>query len=196
MNIPYTVEARPDTGMNNGRMGMWLFIASEIMLFGGLFSAYALLRVNSTDWLHGPDVLNVVGAAVNTVVLLATVPVLAMASKAIASGDLKRGRLLLVGAVVLGCVFMGIKGLEYSDKLSHGHYPATHVFYGIYFVITGLHVLHVLGGVLAVAWHAGPGARLYATHPEQFTNRIAVTRMYWTFVDIVWLVIFPVLYLT
>ena len=64
MNIPYTVEARHDTGMNNGRMGMWLFIASEIMLFGGLFSAYALLRVNSTDWLHGPDVLNVVGAAV------------------------------------------------------------------------------------------------------------------------------------
>ena len=196
MNIPYTVEARPDTGTYNGKLGMWLFIASEVMLFGGLFSAYVLLRMSSNDWPSGPQSLNVVGGAINTFVLLASAVTFTLAMKGVRSGDLARCRKFLWITAALACVFMAVKGWEYFDKISHGHYPATHVFYGIYFVITGLHVLHVIGGVMAIVWHAGPGARMHERNAGQYVNRIEVTQLYWRFVDVVWLVIFPVMYLT
>ncbi len=196
MDIPYTIKPRPDTGLYNGKLGMWLFLASEIMLFGGMFSAYVFLREGSAEWPRGADVLNVPLATVNTVLLITSSMTMVMSWLALKLDDFAKFRRFLGFTMALGVAFLAIKSYEYGDKFSHGHYPSTSVFYAIYFALTGLHVLHLAAGILVCAWHFLFGRRLWTTAPEQFTNRIEVTGLYWHFVDLVWLVLFPALYLT
>jgi heme/copper-type cytochrome/quinol oxidase subunit 3 len=90
---------------------------------------------------------------------------------------------------------MVIKGIEYNAKFQHQIYPATSTFYAIYFLLTGLHGLHVLGGIIVNAYLWGPGAKMWRTDPTRFTNRIEVAGLYWHFVDLVWIFLFPTLYL-
>lgn len=196
MEIPYTVKARPDTGLYNGKLGMWLFLASEVMLFGGMFSAYVFLRTGSSDWPRGADLLNVPLATLNTVLLITSSMTMVMAWLALKGNDFGKFRRFLSITIALGTGFLLIKSYEYYDKISHDHLPSTSVFYAIYFALTGLHVLHLLGGVLVCLWHLLFGKRLWDKAPEQFANRIEVTGLYWHFVDMVWIVLFPVLYLS
>lgn len=196
MDIPYAVQPRPDTGLYNGKLGMWLFLASEIMLFGGMFSAYVFLRTGSPDWPRGADVLNVPLATVNTALLITSSMTMVMSWLSLKTNDFGKFRRFIGITMALGVAFLAIKGYEYFDKFSHDHYPSTSVFYAIYFALTGLHVLHLFGGVVVCAWHFAFGKRFWDRHPEQFANRIEVTGLYWHFVDLVWLVMFPTLYLT
>ncbi len=196
MDIPYTIKARPDTGLYNGKLGMWLFLSSEVMLFGAMFSAYVFLRTGSADWPRGADVLNVPLATLNTVLLITSSMTMVMAWLGLKMNDFGRFRRFLSITMALGTAFLVIKGYEYYDKLSHDHLPSTSVFYAIYFALTGLHVLHLLGGILVCLWHLLFGKRLWDKAPEQFTNRIEVTGLYWHFVDLVWIVLFPTLYLS
>ncbi len=196
MDIPHTTTVRNDTGLYNGKLGMWLFIASEAMLFGGLISAYVFLRNGVPDWPNAADLLNVPLAAVNTFVLLTSSVTVVMGLTALKSGSLRKFRANYAVTAVLGLVFLGIKSYEYWDKFSHGHYPSTNNFYGIYFVLTGVHIAHLLGGIVVVLYHAGPGARFWKTDRARFINRIEVTGLYWHFVDLVWIVLFSMLYLT
>jgi len=161
MEIPYTVEARPDTGLTNGKIGIWLFLASEVMLFGALFSTYILLRVGAVEWPHGE--LSVKLGAINTVILAA--------------------------------VFLVNKYFEYAEHFSKGEVPAHSTFFAIYYTLTGLHGLHIIGGIVVMLYLAGPGAGLWKRNPEQYTNRVEYTGLYWHFVDLVWIFLFPVLYL-
>ena len=195
MEIPYTVENRPETGMYNGKLGMWLFLASEVMLFGALFSSYVLLRVNAIDWPRGPEVLNVPLATVNTLILISSSLAMLKAWAALKMNDFAAYKKFAWITIALGSVFIMIKMYEYSDKFSHDHYPSTSTFYAIYFTLTGLHVIHLLAGVLVNLFHVLFGGKLWKKTPEQFTNRIEVTGLYWHFVDLVWLVMFPTLYL-
>jgi heme/copper-type cytochrome/quinol oxidase subunit 3 len=94
-----------------------------------------------------------------------------------------------------GVGFMVIKTIEYSAKFSHHLYPKNDTFMAIYFTLTGLHGLHVLGGMIVMAYLLGPGAKMWKTDPGRFTNRIEVTGLYWHFVDLVWIFLFPLLYL-
>jgi heme/copper-type cytochrome/quinol oxidase subunit 3 len=155
-----------------------------------------LLRVGASSWPHGPDVLNVPLATVNTLVLVTSSMTIVMAWLALKENDFGRFQRMMLVTVVLGLLFLGIKGFEYADKFSHGHYPETSTFYAIYFVLTGTHVLHLAGGVLVAAYHALFGGGLWKREPERFTNRIEITGLYWHFVDLVWLVVFATLYLT
>ncbi len=196
MDIPHTTAVRNDTGLYNGKLGIWLFIASEAMLFGGLFSAYVFLRNGVPNWPNGADLLNVPLASVNTFVLIASSVTVAAGWTALKTGSLRGFRANFGATALLGVVFLAIKSFEYYDKFSHGHYPSTSNFYGIYFVLTGVHVAHLLGGILVVLYHAGPGARLWQTDPTRFINRIEVTGLYWHFVDLVWIVLFSLVYLT
>jgi heme/copper-type cytochrome/quinol oxidase subunit 3 len=175
---------------------MWLFLASEIMLFGGMFSAYVFLRTGSTGWPRGADVLNVPLATVNTALLIASSMTMVMSWLSLKLEDFAKFRRYILLTMALGTAFLALKGVEYGMKFNHGLYPSTSVFYAIYFALTGLHVLHLLGGILVCAWHFAFGKRLWDKAPEQFTNRIEVTGLYWHFVDLVWLVLFPALYLT
>ena len=193
MNIPYTVEARPDTGLPNGKLGIWLFLASEVMLFGALFSSYILLRVGATEWPQGG--LSVPLGTINTIILIGSSVTMVMAWASLKMNNWGRHRLFLGLTFLLALVFLVNKYFEYAEHLHLGEGPAHSTFLAIYFTLTGLHGLHILGGMVVMAYFLGPGARMWKTEPEQFTNRIEYTGLYWHFVDLVWIFLFPVLYL-
>ena len=195
MEIPYTVEPRPDTGVYNAKLGIWLFLASEVMLFGALFSSYVLLRVGATTWPHGYEHLNIPLATVNTVVLISSSVTMVMSWASLAMKNIRRYRLYMGATIALACVFLVIKGFEYAAKFEHGLYPSGSTFMAIYFTLTGLHALHIVGGIIVNSYLLGPGSRMWKTEPERFTNRIEVAGLYWHFVDLVWIFLFPVLYL-
>ena len=257
MDIPYTVEARPDTGLYNAKVGIWLFLASEVMLFGALFSTYILLRVGAPEgyWPHGW--LNIPVGTVNTLVLITSSITTVMAWASLKMNLFSRFKFFHACTLCLALTFVGIKSYEYHDKFIHyeiqlkdgriadghlvkrtpeavvinGHYvedrkelfdlrargaPHEHeeitipraeikkmdnygpwhsTYLAIYFTLTGLHALHVIGGAIVIGFLWGPGARLWKTDPERFTNRIEISGLFWHFVDLVWIFLFPVLYL-
>jgi len=209
MEIPYTTAERPDTGLTNPKLGIWLFLASEVMLFGSLFSSYVLLRSGAPTWPDQSTIVSVPLATLNTIVLIASsvTMVMAWASLARHVGAAQRGeagaeaaglslfRRYLGLTILCGLVFLVVKGIEYGDKFSHHLYPASSNFLGLYFTMTGLHAIHVIGGLVVNAYLIGPGARMWRTDPQRFTNRIEVAGIYWHFVDLVWIFLFPVLYL-
>jgi heme/copper-type cytochrome/quinol oxidase subunit 3 len=193
MNIPYTVEARPDTGLPNGKLGIWLFLASEVMLFGALFSTYIILRTGSTTWPHGE--LSVWLGMANTFILIGSSVTMVMAWASLRLNDWGKHRLYLILTFVLAGIFLVNKYFEYADHFARGETPAHNTFLAIYYTLTGLHGLHIFGGMVVMGYLLGPGAGLWKRNPGQFTNRIEFTGLYWHFVDLVWIFLFPVLYL-
>ena len=193
MEIPYTVEPRPDTGLANGKLGIWLFLASEVMLFGALFSTYILLRVGAVEWPHGE--LSVTLGAINTVILICSSVTMVVAWAKLKMNDFAKGRLYVLVTVALAAVFLVNKYFEYAEHFSKGEVPPHSTFFAIYYTLTGLHGLHIIGGILVMLYLAGPGAGLWKRNPEQFANRVEYTGLYWHFVDLVWIFLFPVLYL-
>ncbi|HEX7447212.1 MAG TPA: cytochrome c oxidase subunit 3 [Pirellulales bacterium] len=311
MNIPYTTEIREDTGLYNGKVGMWVFLASEVMLFGALFSAYVFLRIGAWEgeWPHG--LLNIPIGAFNTVVLITSSLTVAMSWLALKAGDFQKYRRLQIVTLVCAAAFLAVKSYEYSDKFHHyeiwlkepvtakqypqlaghsadadapitsitGHIegagalatltslresgkstieihpdafhyrlsarqqaerrkaarspratspgsesaqstegaaagehagvpidvahiarlsafvPRHGTFFATYFTLTGLHALHVLGGAVMFAFILWPGARLWREDPERYTNSVEVTGLFWHFVDLVWIFLFPIIYL-
>jgi cytochrome c oxidase subunit 3 len=193
--IPYTVEARPDTGLNNVKIGIWLFLASEVMLFGGLFAAYILLRNGAAQWPLGASILSVPMAAGNTLVLISSSVTMVMSWASLVRKDFGKFRLFMGLTVVLGLAFMVIKSTEYRAKFHHELFPRTNTFLAIYFTLTGLHAIHVLGGMVVNAYLWGPGSAMWKTEPLRFTNRVEAAGLFWHFVDLVWIFLFPILYL-
>lgn len=204
MDIPYTVTPRPDTGVYNAKLGTWLFLASEVMLFGGLFAAYIFLRVGAPEWpgtvggvevTRPMEVLDVPLATLNTLVLIASSVTMVMSWASLVRKKFNQYRLYMGGTIGLGLVFLVIKGFEYAEKFSHHLYPADSTFLAIYFTLTGLHALHVFSGIVVNAYFWGPGSSMWETDPQRFTNRIEVAGLYWHFVDLVWIFLFPTIYL-
>lgn len=193
--IPYNDTERPDTGLYNAKLGVWLFLASEVMLFGALFSSYILLRVAADRWEHGADILNVPLATLNTVVLIASSVTMVLSWAALKANNFARYRRCMGLTFLAGVIFLIVKYIEYSGKLGHGLVPATSTFMAIYFTMTGLHALHVIGGMIVNGYLLGPGAKMWQTEPRRFTNRVEVAGLYWHFVDLVWIFLFPTLYL-
>jgi cytochrome c oxidase subunit 3 len=193
LNIPYTVEERPDTGLPNGKLGIWLFLASEVMLFGALFSTYIILRTGAPEWPHGE--LNVWLGMANTFILIASSVTMVMAWAYLKLHDFAKHRMFLLATFLLSAAFLVNKYFEYADHFRRGELPSHSTFLAIYYTLTGLHGLHILGGMAVMAYFLGPGAKMWKTYPEQFTNRIEYTGLYWHFVDLVWIFLFPVLYL-
>ncbi len=200
--LPYTVEPHPVTGVYSGKLGTWLFLASEVMLFGGLFSAYVLLKVGApaegpAAWpAHGATELSWKIGAFNTLVLIVSSVTMVMAWAALKGGDLGKGRMYLAVTIALALLFIVIKLLlEYIPKYQHGLTPDHNNFYALYFTMTGLHALHIIGGVVVIGYFLLFGHKLWFTNPEYYTNRIECTGLYWHFVDLVWIFLFPVMYL-
>ncbi len=242
--IRYIDQPHPVTGLTNGKLGIWLFLASEVMLFGALFSSYILLRVGSSTWPDGSEELNVPLATLNTVVLITSSVTMVMAWAACKMNDFRKFRLYLGATVALAFVFLVVKSFEYAPKLTHyevflkdgtslrGHVheehedyvvftpdatadqhpqnrrierddirrltnfgPAHSNFFGLYFTLTGLHALHIVGGIIVNLYLLFPGAAMWKTEMERFTGRIECAGLYWHFVDLVWIFLFPTLYL-
>tara|TARA_B100000029_G_C17207464_1_gene826751 strand:+ start:14 stop:607 length:594 start_codon:yes stop_codon:yes gene_type:complete len=196
MKIPYNEELRPDTGLYNAKLGIWLFLASEVMLFGGLFSAYIMLRLSDPNWAnYGQSALNVPLATLNTAVLITSSVTMVMSWVSLKLNDLKKYKLYMGLTLLCSFAFLVIKYIEYTSKFDHGLFPSTNNFLAVYFTLTGLHGLHVIGGILVNGYFFGPGIKMWDTEPERFTNRIEVAGLYWHFVDLVWIFLFPALYL-
>ena len=195
--IPYTTEIRPDTGLYNGKVGVWLFLASEVMLFGALFSTYVFLRVGAEDWgaMQTQAGLNLPIGTVNTFVLITSSITMVMSWASLIRKDFNKFRLYLGLTLALALLFLVFKSVEYYQKYSHESFPSGNNFLAIYFTMTGLHALHVIGGIVVIAYLIGPGAKMWHSEPQRFTNRIEVTGLYWHFVDLVWIFLFPTLYL-
>ncbi|MDP6339777.1 MAG: cytochrome c oxidase subunit 3 [Candidatus Marinimicrobia bacterium] len=195
MDIPFTVKNRPDTGLYNGKLGVWLFLASEVMLFGGLFSAYIFLRTGAESWPIGADILNVPLATLNTLFLISSSVTMVMSWASLKLNDLKKFKLYLGLTFLLATAFLVVKYFEYSAKFHHHLYPSTNNFLGIYFTMTGLHMLHVIGGMIVIFYFLVPGVKMWDSNPSRFINRIEIIGLYWHFVDLIWIFLFPVLYL-
>src|SRR6266852_3857428 len=144
IEIPYNSTERPDTGLYNAKLGVWLFLASEVMLFGALFSSYVLLRTGAPPgtWHHGREFLNVP---------LATLKL----------NDFKKYRIYMGLTLLAGVGFLIVKGFEYGHKFEVGLFPKSNTFLAIYFTLTGLHGLHVIGGMIVNGYFLGPGSKLF-----------------------------------
>ena len=193
--IPHTVRPHPDTGINNVKLGMGLFLASEVMLFGALFAAYVMLRFGADQWPPGRQYLSLSWATLNTMILLGSSVTMMIATKACRRRNAVHFRWWMRATLVGGVGFLTIKSIEYADKFSQGHGPETNNFLAIYFTLTGLHVLHLVGGILVNAYLVGPGMSMWHTEHQRFVNRVETAGLYWHFVDVVWLALFVVLYL-
>ena len=188
-------------------LGMWLFLVTEILFFGGLFAAYMIYRLMyPRAFAEASHELDVVLGGINTAVLIGSSLTMAMAVWAAQMGR-RSGQLLYLALTMgLGLVFLGIKAVEYSAKFEHHlvpgpdfHFAAAHdpihsqLFFSLYFVMTGLHALHMVIGIaimavlFVMAWQ-GRFTKAYHTPVE-------VSGLYWHFVDIVWIFLFPLLYL-
>ncbi len=211
LQIPYEVVPRRDTGVNNAKLGIWLFLASEVMLFGGLFAAYVFLRMGAEAWpgMMIPDttemaaradqILSVPLATLNTLVLIASSVTMVMSWASLKMKDLGKYKIYMGLTIVLAFVFLVVKYFEYGSKFGHHLYPETNMFLAVYFVLTGLHALHVTGGIIVNAYFWGPGTKMWTQgndhDKEHFTNRVEVAGLYWHFVDLVWIFLFPTIYL-
>ena len=193
--IKYIETPHPVTGVVNSKLGMWLFLATEIMLFGGLFSAYVILRVGATDWPKADEILNVPLATVNTMVLIFSSVTMVMSWASLMLKSLPKFRLYMGLTILCSLIFLVIKYIEYSEKFHHGWFPSTNNFFGIYFTLTGLHGLHVLGGLAVNTYMLIVSGRMFRNHAKLFTNRIEAAGLYWHFVDLVWIFLFPTVYL-
>ena len=198
MQIPYTVEERPDTGLNNSKLGIWVFLASEIMLFGGLFSAYVFLRMAAPvgDFAYWGSKLSIPMATFNTLVLISSSVTMIMSWASLKMKDFEKYKMYMGLTLLCAFIFLIVKYFEYTGKFHHGIYPSSSTFMGIYFTLTGLHMLHIIGGMIVMGYFWLPfGNKMWQSNPEQFTNRIEVAGLYWLFVDLVWIFLFPILYL-
>lgn len=290
MEIPYTVSSRPDTGLWNAKVGIWLFLASEVMLFGGLFSAYIFLRLDAEPgtWPHG--LLNVPVGTMNTAVLIASSVTVVLAWASLKMRQFTRYKVYMGITILCGIIFLAVKlAYEWPQKFDHfgakikksalekyepylgnhhlaekgaeprfeisGHLhnkealndpnvkeyeiavdpvnadpanpamdrphflyvpptekivtvekedveratmflPTHSTYFATYFTITGLHGLHVLGGVLVFLYLWLPvGTKMYRQNPEHLANRVEVAGLFWHFVDLVWIFVFPLFYL-
>lgn len=198
MQVPYVVDERPDTGLINSKLGIWIFLASEVMLFGGLFSAYVFLRMAAPegDFAYWGSKLSIPMATVNTLVLITSSVTVVLSWASLKLKDFEKYKLYMGLTLLCASIFLVIKYFEYTGKFHHGIYPSSSTFMGIYFTLTGLHGLHIIGGIIVMGYMWLPiGSKLWETDPEHFTNRIENAGLYWHFVDLVWIFLFPVLYL-
>ena len=188
--IPYNVTPRPDTGVYNAKLGVWLFLASEVMLFGALFSSLILLRTGAPSWPRGWELLNVWAATLNTFVLISSSVTVVLAWSYLRLGDLKMGRIYIGLTLLCAAIFMVVKGFEYHHEFVEGNFPSKGNFFALYFTLTGLHGLHVLGGMIPIGLLTIQALRgkIFAPHTEY-------VGLYWHFVDLVWIFLFPTLYL-
>jgi heme/copper-type cytochrome/quinol oxidase subunit 3 len=194
MEIPYSTHARADTGVYNGKLGVWLMIASSAMLFGGLVSAFVFLRNGDPNWPDPSRYINVgVGAASTIPLVLSSVAAVFAAHWA--RRENPRAHWALVTMFMLGIVFLIAQGLIMLQVQRQGYLPSTNNFLGICFVLTSVHGIHVLIVTLVVAFHGSTMTNLTQSDPVRFANRVEVTATYWHFVTAVWLVLFPLMYL-
>jgi len=187
-------------------LGMWVFLLTEILFFGGAFLVYTVYRHAYHDaFVVASHELDVTLGTINTAVLIASSLTMALAVHAAQTGSKRLIQIFIVLTILLGCVFLGIKSVEYAHKFHEHHVPGpsfefdakyarqAQIFFSLYFMMTGLHALHMVIGIgvmLVILWQASRNK-----FSAEYYVPVEVTGLYWHFVDIVWIFLFPLLYL-
>lgn len=188
------------------KLGTWLFLLTEILLFGGLFCAYAIFRAWYPDmfW-EAHKQLDVVLGSINTVVLITSSVTMALAIRSMQLNNRTHTLWFLAATLMFAATFLVIKYFEYEHKIHLGQLPGKyytytglegnnpHVFFSIYFAMTGLHGFHVLGGMGLIVWMMIRTLR--GTISAEYYTPIEMTGLYWHLVDLIWIFLFPLLYL-
>lgn len=200
-----------DQQFESSKLGMWVFLVNEILFFGGLFCAYIIFRAWYPElFTQAALELNKLWGGVNTVVLIGSSLTVAMAIRSAQRNEIKGLRINLLITIALACVFMVIKYFEYEHKLHLGiapgsfwnptpeiaavlDHPKANIFFSIYYMMTGIHGLHVLVGIGLMIWlyiRAGKGH-----FGSEYYTPVEITGLYWHLVDLIWIFLFPLLYL-
>jgi cytochrome c oxidase subunit 3 len=186
------------------KYGMWFFLFTEILFFGGMFLLYSMYRSRYAVQFHAAaSEENLLLGSINTAVLLTSSLFMAIAVSSVKKGSYRLSVVFQIATIVLGLAFLGIKSAEWSEKFARGIYPNSPVldkmsmgqilFFGLYYVMTGIHGIHVLIGVCVISF------MVYFTATGNITkenfSKLENTGLYWHFVDIVWIYLFPLFYL-
>ncbi|MGH9367125.1 MAG: cytochrome c oxidase subunit 3 family protein [Thermoanaerobaculia bacterium] len=187
-------------------LGMWVFLVTEVLFFGGMFTAYVVYRASYRAAFEGAsNLLDIRLGAFNTAVLILSSLTMALAVRAASRGKSNAILLFLALTILLGSVFLGVKVVEYGEKFAHHEVPGPHfvvphglprqseLFFSLYFCMTGLHALHMVVGIGLLSWLAAKARRGVFT--PRYSTPVEMVGLYWHFVDIVWIFLFPLLYL-
>jgi cytochrome c oxidase subunit 3 len=205
--------------------GMWVFLLTEIMMFGGIFAAYLIYRLKYYEaFVAGSSSIDVTWGFINTLVLIGSSLTMALAVSAAQQGSRRLQQLFIILTMILGTVFLGIKAIEYNQKYQEHHVPGgiiqtfspsdiagdlvkegetpeaakhiadqTEIFFCFYFAMTGLHALHMIIGLILMTWLLMRASR--GEFGPAYYTPVELGGLYWHFVDIVWIYLFPLLYL-
>jgi len=180
------------TGLDNRKLGMWLFLVTELMLFSGLIGGMLQMKARSPETAN--DVLNIPITAINTFVLIVSSTTVVLALQAIMNGDKRKMRLYLIATLALGATFLGVQIFEYYNLIVHeGFTPSGSLFGGGFYMVTGFHGFHVFIGLLLCAWLIRRAFRDDFS-PAHYMP-IEIFGLYWHYVDIVWIILFTIIYL-
>jgi cytochrome c oxidase subunit 3 len=204
MTEPVHSEHIEHRDYQGAKMGMWLFLFTEVLLFGGMFLLYAVYReVHTADFHAAARELSTVLGAANTVILLTSSLTMALSIAALRRGNRDRSILLQAATILLALAFLVNKYFEWSGHIHHGVYPGGQelaarghgqiLFYGLYYVMTGIHGLHVLIGAGLIAFTLVMTSRNAITSSDYI--KLENTGLFWHLVDVIWIYLFPLFYL-
>ena len=183
-----------EQGLETAKLGIWAFLATEVLLFGGLFTAYTVFRISQPQMFHTEYLkLNRLFGAVNTVVLICSSLTVALGIAAIRQGKQRMLRVCLILTLLLAATFLAVKYAEYAEHIARGELPGTNNFFSLYYMMTGLHAIHVLAGMCALTTMLVLSFR--NKFSAEYHSPVEITGLYWHFVDLVWIYLFPLLYL-
>lgn len=180
---------RSATGISTGKLAVWWLIGSEIVIFGGLLGAYIMHRLGHPEWADMAAHTNVVAGGVNTFVLLTSSLFAVLAHNAAEHGDGKKAAKLLMVTFLGGLIFLGIKTAEWTYEITHGFTITRSTFWSFYYTAAGIHASHVIVGMIVMLFVARDAAKGRELH------RVENVGIYWHFVDLVWIFLFPLLYI-
>jgi len=180
---------RSDTGIPTARLITWWVIASEIVIFGGLLASYIMHRIGHPQWADAASHTNTWAGAFNTFVLLTSSLCAVLAHKAVDAGNGPGAARFLRLTVLGGLIFLCVKAFEWTADIREGYVISLGGFWSFYYTLAGLHALHVLAGMIILLIVAAEAAK------NQELQRVECIGLYWHFVDIVWIFLFPLLYI-
>src|SRR5512139_3138346 len=180
---------RSATGIPTGRLAVWWVIASEIVIFGGLLASYIMNRIAHTEWGLYAAHTNVVAGTINTFILLTSSLFAVLAHHASTQNDGKKAAKLLGATMIGGLLFVCVKAAEWTHEIHEGYTITSNGFWSFYYTAAGLHALHVIAGVVIMGIIANDARK------GQELQRVELIGNYWHFVDIVWIFLFPLLYI-
>ena len=189
MSLKPIATTRSVTGIPTGRLAVWWLLASEVVIFGGLLGSYIMHRVGHPEWAEAAAHTHVWFGAFNTLVLLTSSFTAVLAHQAAESGQGKKAAKYLVMTMGGALTFLLVKSIEWTIEISHGYTITTNTFWSFYYTAAGLHGLHVIAGAIIMGFIAVDAWR------GRELQRVELIGIYWHFVDLVWIFLFPLLYI-